>query len=77
MAIAVLASASMNILIKVLSRVFSQLERHHSFTDQEKAVSKLTAALAVNMVLLTLALSADVSLLSGIPFLLQRVFLPI
>ena len=75
MAIAVLVSASMNILIKVLSRVFSQLERHHSFTDQEKAVSnKLTAALAVNMVLLTLALSADVSSLSGIPFLFKGSF---
>ena len=75
LAIAVIVSALMNILIKVLSKVFSQLERHHSFTDREKAVSnKLTAALTVNMVLLTLALSADVSSLSGIPFLFKGSF---
>ena len=75
LAIAVIVSALMNILIKVLSKVFSQLERHHSFTDREKAVSnKLTAALTINMVLLTLALSADVSSLSGIPFLFKGSF---
>jgi hypothetical protein len=58
-----------NISLKGISRGLSAAERPHSFTELEKSVCrKMSYSLMINMVALPLALTADVSKLSKLPF---------
>lgn len=69
---AAIVSALMNILIKVLAKLFSHLERPHSFTTYEASISwKITVAITINVVILPLCVAADVNSLRRVPYLFQ------
>lgn len=60
----------MNIVLKGISKALSEAEKPHTFTELEKSITrKLSASLLINMVFLPVALTADISNLSGIPLL--------